>query len=48
MYVFSGVGLYVGYFEGYIVIDIMVCYKWMWGFNVLYLMGWDVFGLLVE
>lgn len=45
---FFGFGFYVGYFFGYIVLDIYFCYKWFKGFNVLYFMGYDVFGLLVE
>lgn len=45
---FLGEGFYVGYFFGYIVIDVYVCYFWMVGCNVLYVLGFDVFGLFVE
>lgn len=40
--------LYMGYVENYLYFDIVV---WFWcycGYNVLNLIGWDLFGLLVE
>lgn len=38
----------MGYVCNYIIIDVIVWLKWMQGYQVLYFMGWDVFGLLVE
>lgn len=40
--------IYMGYVCNYIIGDVIVCYKKIKGFNVFYLMGWDVFGMLVE
>lgn len=40
--------LYMGYVCNYMIGDVISCYKCMIGYNVLQLMGWDVFGLLVE
>lgn len=40
--------LYMGYVCNYMINDVMYCYLWMNGYNMLMLMGWDVFGMLVE
>ncbi len=44
----SGEGLHVGHCKSYVALDIISRKKRMEGFNVLFPMGWDAFGLPTE
>lgn len=40
--------LYVGYVFNYIIMDILMCWKWMQGYDILWQFGQDYVGIVIQ